>query len=89
MTPTLKARFPISHSPTQKTVVAASNDDTLARINETCLLMEEHVDIYDASDTENLVLRTGQHGGLGRVPADDYSLLCDVLVQLKRETRAL
>lgn len=76
----------IAESNEEGIIVACCDDDTLALIDQTCLL-KEYVDIYGAGDTQNLVFKKGQVGGSGRGPVDDYNLLCDVLAQLKQQAR--
>ncbi|KAF2685201.1 hypothetical protein K458DRAFT_388091 [Lentithecium fluviatile CBS 122367] len=68
-------------------IVATGNEDTLALIDRTCLLMKSYVDIYGAGCTQNLVFEKGLSGGSGRGPVDEYNLLCDVLAELRLRGR--
>lgn len=77
----------IADSNEEGVAVAMGSEDTLALIDETCLLMKTYVDIYGGGRTENLCFKQGVRGGKGRGPVDEYNLLCDVLSHLRHQAK--
>ena len=61
---------------------APDDQDMLALIDQTCVMMRAYVDIYGGGEKENLVFKKGVSGGTGRGPVDQYNLLCDILREL-------
>ncbi|KAH7067910.1 hypothetical protein FB567DRAFT_555508 [Paraphoma chrysanthemicola] len=82
-----KRLLEIAESNEEGVIVAMGKDDTLARIDETCLLMKRYVDVYGGGVKDNLTFKKGVSGGSGRGPVDFYNLLCDVLMHLKDQAR--
>ncbi|KAF2245863.1 hypothetical protein BU26DRAFT_521406 [Trematosphaeria pertusa] len=80
-----KVLLDIAESNGEGVIVAMGDEDTLALIDETCLLMKEYVDIYGGGSTEKLSFKKGEAGGRGRGPVDEYNLLCDVLAHLRQQ----
>lgn len=64
-------------------LTTAGGKDTLGLMDETCLLMNEYVDVYGQGKKENLVFQKGVSGGKGRGAVDEYNILCDILRDLK------
>jgi hypothetical protein len=77
----------IAESNEEGVIVATGRDDTLARIDETCLLMKRYVDVHGGGVKENLTFKRGVSGGSGRGPVDFYNLLCDILAQLQEQAK--
>lgn len=64
-------------------LIRAGSQDTLALIDETCVLMKNYVDVYGQGRKENLVFQQGVRGGKGRGAVDEYNMLCVILRDLK------